>query len=469
MDRRRVNGLRRREFLEAALSVGAAGLLWGSPGQATGAKPQLLAGEGVVDITPPLGIEMGGFHRKPGSERRIKAIRQPTAVRALVLAMGDTQIALCSIDVAAIGTKMADRLRKQAAAKTGIPAEHVHLCATHTHSMPAFCYLRQWGALPVEYMKIVEKRTVDAVLSAKADLAPAEVSLGKARVVGGNHNRTVKTCPTDVEFTKDSTDSQRWLDTLLQAMVFHRGGGKRSLVWYHFSAHAVCFADEAAGPDWPGTVAARIRETTKLEPSFLQGHSGDVNPGDGSNWRGEINQTTAAITPALNRAIAEAKQVYVDCLRARSRPFHVPLDMELFQQWRDLYRKDPSKCAGPQWVDSGFAADWFRGNADRDVKDTHLPITLGAIQLGPIGLLFHPAELYSYYGLAIRRDSPLGDTLVVGYADGMIGYLADPTAYRKGEYAAMTVPKILDNPPFTPAAAAQMTAAALELLTRTAR
>ena len=140
--------------------------------------------------------------------------------------------------------------------------------------------------------------------------------------------------------------------------------------------------------------------------------------------------------------------------------------MGLFQQWKDLYRKDPSKCAGGQWVDGGFAADWFRGNADRGVKDTHLPITLGAIQLGPIGLLFHPAELYSYYGMAIRRDSPLRDTLVVGYADGMIGYVTDPTAYRNGEYAAMTVPKILDNPPFTPTAAAQMTAAALELLGR---
>ena len=145
MDRPRISRLQRREFLEAALSVGAAGLP-GLPGQAAGAKPQLLAGEGVVDITPPLGIEMGGFHRKPGSERRIKAIRQPTAVRALVLAMGGVQIAICSIDVAAVGKKMADRLRKQVAAKTGIPADNVHLCATHTHSMPAFCYLRQWGA-----------------------------------------------------------------------------------------------------------------------------------------------------------------------------------------------------------------------------------------------------------------------------------------------------------------------------------
>jgi hypothetical protein len=85
-------------------------------------------------------------------------------------------------------------------------------------------------------------------------------------------------------------------------------------------------------------------------------------------------------------------------------------------------------------------------------------------QLGPVALLFHPAELFSYYGLALRRDSSLPGTLVVGYTDGIAGYLCDPKAYPAGEYAAVTVPKILDYPPFTPTAARQMTAAALGLL-----
>lgn len=469
MDHALMKGVQRREFLRTALFAGTAGLTrWATPCQAANANRSLLAGEGVVDITPPLDIEMGGFHRKPGSERRIKGIRQSTAVRALVLSLGDTQVAICSLDIAAIGREMADRIRNEVAAKTGIAAQNVRLCATHTHSMPAFCYLRQWGAIPVEYMRTVEKRTVDAVVQAKADLASAEVLLGKTRVVGGNHNRTVKTCPTDAEFTAGSTDAQRWLDTTLHALLFHRAGAKRSLAWYHFSAHAVCFADEEAGPDWPGTVAARIRQKTKVDPSFLQGHAGDVNPGNGQDWRGEINQTTEAITPALERAIAEAKPVRIDCLRARSQPCRIPFDMELFRSWRELYRQDPSKCTRDQWVDAGFAAAWFQDNAQRDLKQGHLPVTLSAIQLGPIGLVFHPAELYSYYGLAIRRGSPLPDTLVVGYTDGSIGYLPDPTAYQKREYAALTVPKILDYPPFSPTAAAEMTAHALDLLKRTA-
>ena len=71
-------------------------------------------------------------------------------------------------------------------------------------------------------------------------------------------------------------------------------------------------------------------------------------------------------------------------------------------------------------------------------------------------MAFHPTELYSYYGLAVREHSPAADTLVVGYTDGLIGYLTDPTAYATGDYGAFTVPKILDYPPFTPQAASQL-------------
>ena len=48
-----------------------------------------------------------------------------------------------------------------------------------------------------------------------------------------------------------------------------------------------------------------------------------------------------------------------------------------------------------------------------------------------------------------------------GAASGVVLYSA-----KAGEYAATTVPKILDYPPFTPTAA-RMTAAAIELLKRT--
>jgi len=79
-------------------------------------------------------------------------------------------------------------------------------------------------------------------------------------------------------------------------------------------------------------------------------------------------------------------------------------------------------------------------------------------------LLFHGAELYSFYGLKIRLDSPFLVTLAVGYTDDLIGYLPDPNAYKAREYAAVVVPKILELAPFTPGAAVEFTTAATALL-----
>jgi hypothetical protein len=88
---------------------------------------------------------MGGFHRPPGQERRIRSIRQSASVRALVLQVGAVQVAVCSLDVTAVSQDMAARVQAAVSRQTGIPAAHVRVCATHTHSMPGFCFLRQWG------------------------------------------------------------------------------------------------------------------------------------------------------------------------------------------------------------------------------------------------------------------------------------------------------------------------------------
>ena len=455
--------VRRREFL-ASVAAGSAGLLLPRRAWADQPAGELLAGEGVVDTTPPLGIELGGFHRAPGNERRVEGIRQSTAARALVLKLGDTEAAILSVDIATVSDKFTRRVQDRVASQTGIPAKNVRVCATHTHSMPALNYLRQWGAIPVDYMNDLEAKCAEAVALARQDTAPARVSLGKSRAVGANSNRTTKACKTDEHFTADSTDEERWLDTMVHALLFERSGGRKNLLWYHFSAHAVCFADEQAGPDWPGTVAARVQDKFSLSPSFLQGHAGDVNPGDGEPWRGDIDKTTNGVFDALCRAMEAMEPVQVDRLVSRSEPFQVPLDMVLFESWREQYRNDPASCVRGHWVDKGFAEDWYRGNANRDLADSHLPITLSALQLGPLGMAFHPGEMYSVYGLTIRRDSPLANTLVIGYADDIIGYLPDPNAYKAGEYSAITVPKICDIPPYQPNVGRDVTAAILQLL-----
>src|ERR1051326_1037468 len=380
----------------------------------------LEAGEGTTDITPPLGIELAGFHKPPGKERKITGIRQATAARALVLRANKTQAAIVVVEVLGFSRDFAKRVQQQVAKLTGIAASHVRVCATHSHSAPSLMFLRQWGAASKEYNDLVEKRAAEAVALAKKDLAPADLYLGQDRVVGGNHNRNSKNWRTDLDFTASSTDNERWLDTMLHALYFQREKPKRNLLWYQFSAHPVCYTDTLAGPDWPGLVAEKMQARDDLAPAFLQGHCGDVNPGDGATSLGDPEKVSEVVYAALHHATNHSEYVEVNDLRMLTREIKVPLDTNGLKTQIERYRRDPAACTSGEWVDAGFARAWFDSAVKWKLNHKSYATALSVMRLGHLGFVFHPAELFSYYGLAIRRDSPFPKTIILGNRDELI-------------------------------------------------
>ena len=242
-------------------------------------------------------------------------------------------------------------------------------------------------------------------------------------------------------------------------MHFERSGSRRNLLWYHFSAHPTCYHDTNCGPDWPGRVADRCRSSDQVSPSFLQGHIGDVAPGGGG--LGNAEHTSLRVCQGMFQALQDSKRIEPSTLRVQARQIHLPLDIELLKQQMAHYKAHPQPAGS-------FERDWYENFATKwDLSRNRLSTTVAAIQLGELALVFQPSELYTYYGLAIRRDSPLPETIVVGFADGYVGYLPDPRAFENGEYAAIVVPKILDFPPFVPSAAQHLTSEAIGLLNAT--
>jgi neutral ceramidase len=356
----------------------------------------------------------------------------------------------------------AKRVQKRIARATSVPEKNVRICATHTHSAPTLMPLLQWGAVSESYNELVEKRATEATVNAEKDLSPTDMYMGKQRVQAANHNRTVKTWKTDQEFARNSNDDERWLDTMLYALYFQREPPKRSLVWYQFSAHPVCYADGLAGPDWPGLVANKLEARDDLVPAYLQGHCGDVNPGE--SGRGDAEKVSEAVYAALHHAIGHSQHVPFERIQVTTKTHELEFDMDLFGRQLDHYRKDPAACTKGEWVDAGFAKAWFEQASKWNSRKKTYATPISTMTFGNLALVFHPSELYSVYGLAVRRDSPFEHTIVVGYADDMVGYVTDSIAYEKGEYAAIVVPKLIGLPPFKPDAGRKLTAALVDLL-----
>ena len=78
---------------------------------------------------------MLGYGNRVG---RNAGVHDDLAAQALVLSDGANKVAIAGVDVLALGTRIADDIRERVATGTDIHADSILICATHTHSAPAF-------------------------------------------------------------------------------------------------------------------------------------------------------------------------------------------------------------------------------------------------------------------------------------------------------------------------------------------
>ena len=93
----------------------------------------IMVGASVLDITSPVGMEMGGYGARVGVAT---GIHDNLNVRTLVLDDGATRLVIAVCDFVGVGPIIVQKARDLIAADFGIPPENVCIAATHTHSGP---------------------------------------------------------------------------------------------------------------------------------------------------------------------------------------------------------------------------------------------------------------------------------------------------------------------------------------------
>ena len=173
----------------------------------------LKAGFAEIKITPPLGIELGGFSTK----RHAEAIHDDLFATACVIGDGEKTIAICSLDALKIERKMTARVREQLVAD-GIPVERILLAATHTHSGPKFSSDEE---LNREWLDALPDRLAEAIRGARQKMQPACISILTTEVaaIGGNR-RDPERGPVDRILTALRI-SEPGADRLLGLLVNH--------------------------------------------------------------------------------------------------------------------------------------------------------------------------------------------------------------------------------------------------------
>jgi len=140
----------------------------------------LYAGAAVADITPTGSVFLAGY---PHVRRYSTGVHDPLSASALYLESCGERLLLIACDVIYVPKSAVARARTRIADVTGIPAGHILISATHTHSGPKMLdpiATSEDGIVPRSDPAIVqhvEDRIVDAALRAARDSEPAELGL----------------------------------------------------------------------------------------------------------------------------------------------------------------------------------------------------------------------------------------------------------------------------------------------------
>ena len=433
----------------------------------------LRVGVATADVTPPVGYRMSGYFY----DRASTGTRDPLLAKAVVLRQGEEAGALVFCDVIGLTRAVSDAAAARVERETGIPAAHVSICATHSHTGPLYhgvtrdrahaAALAEEGEdpfEPVDYAALLTEGIVEAVAAADAAAAPATFAAGNAEETRLSFNRRFyMAAPTRGGGPVRFNPGQRNPDILRAAgpidpdvglLRFDRPGADGPFAALTvFALHL----DTVPGPqktlysaDFPGTLASELREQfgEDFRSLFGAGTCGDLNHIDVTrdDRRSDVEigtllaETVAAALPGLPAATpslrvgrelvnvplreisperAAAAEAGLDRAGDRSRPF---LKRVADYADTDIVRR------------SGGSAETGSGDLPLELPVHVFRLSKPTADGGGAAVVTLPGELFVDLGLAIKRRSPFATTLVIELANDSPDYLPTRRAFAEGGY-----------------------------------
>ena len=174
----------------------------------------LKAGSASANITPPLGTRIPGGFRPRYAEN----VDDELFAKAVVIDNGTTRIAIVTCDLIAIPEKVADVAKARIADRCDIPAAHVMVNATHTHTAVAIADLLGVDEDP-GYTEWVSLKIADAVELAVWRLKPARVGFASVNEERITFNRRWHMKDGTVRLSKTQTNGYNRKCSLKPMMV----------------------------------------------------------------------------------------------------------------------------------------------------------------------------------------------------------------------------------------------------------
>jgi neutral ceramidase len=240
------------------------------------------AGWAEVEITPPLGIHLGG---RGGPITKAAKVLDPLYAQVTYLkdAKGAAFV-LVSLDTVGISHELSDRLRTEIVRELGVEYNLVVINCSHTHSGPYMIrdLMAAAGPMPPvesDYFKSLTDKIVSATRAAKTNLTPVTVETFEgASKIGINRRGRNKQGKVGILPNPDGPINEK-----LWVMKLTPANGRAPAVLFSCACHPVLvygYAGSAISADFPGVTRNTLRGKLgrDVHAQFIQGTAGDMRP-----------------------------------------------------------------------------------------------------------------------------------------------------------------------------------------------
>jgi hypothetical protein len=400
------------------------------------------AGWAEIEITPPLGLPMGGRGQRftPGA-----SVLDPLMAQALVLedARGKRTLWL-SLDLIGLPSELSAALRHDLAALSGVPYEAIVLNQAHPHSGPMTTFRKYPSTLAMppalQAYEDVLRREIPKLGRAAVDaLQPANISLhkGTSQIGINRRNRDSARKMTMAPNPGGVYNPDLW--------VFDVTAGGERCVLLNYGCHPVIvygYAWDGISADYPGECRRRLRAALGPDThcQFIQGLAGNVRPRvladlDAGRFR--------KATPAdLEAAGAELARDVLDALNAPGQT--LDLDIAAAAGWF-LARRDTSQHPSLEaWTAMSESDDEIERNSGRywtarsgkGIPPAQaVPFPVGLIRLAPrCRIAWLAGEVVAEWQAHLRRWLDDERLIVWGYCQETPAYLPTDELLPEGGY-----------------------------------
>lgn len=373
------------------------------------------AGVGIVDFTPSEPVVLAGSP----NPKKSSAVNTRLFVRALVLSAKGTKVAIVTLDTLKYPVERVQEARAKIEQTTGIPANNVIICTSHTHRGPLWPYCKDQLVTPI----------ADAVALAARDLTPCTVGTAQGTADGLSQCRRV---------IKDGHIWNRWqlkpdetdkypaegpYDPTFDVLALTGKDGKLKAVVYNFACHAASTREPVISADFPGDVEKKVQKQVGYDvPTlFLTGACGDVN----------------AVASVRSDFLGEKLGGEIVCCLGRLEPIAKP---SLSIECREIQMPGREH---PEFKEAEVARNWpgqlehYRKAFDEKKKreKPSYSLFLTGIRIGDdFAIVTNPVELFCEIGLSIKKQSPFPHTMVAEQTNGAHGYVPTAKAFEGGSY-----------------------------------